>query len=166
MKEIITTGKTVDLAIEEGCAQLGVTREKAEFEIIDLPKKGFLGLKSYPAKVRVFVKEDDKAAAAVEYISGILKAMGAQDFTLDANAEGDTLRITLKGEDLGFVIGRRGETIDSIQYLTGLVINRLEGDYMRVTIDSGNFRARRRTRDSRVFSRFSRKLPLSMVTRM
>lgn len=143
MKEIITTGKTVDLAIEEGCAQLGVTREKAEFEIIDLPKKGFLGLKSYPAKVRVFVKEDDKAAAAVEYISGILKAMGAQDFTLDANAEGDTLRITLKGEDLGFVIGRRGETIDSIQYLTGLVINRLEGDYMRVTIDSGNFREKR-----------------------
>ena len=55
MKEIIATGKTVDLAIEEACQQLGVPREKAEFEIIDLPKKGLFGLKTYPAKVRVFV---------------------------------------------------------------------------------------------------------------
>lgn len=112
MKEIIATGKTVDLAIEEACQQLGVPREKAEFEIIDLPKKGLFGLKTYPAKVRVFVKED-KAEMAVEYISSILRAMGAQSFSATPSLEGENLHITLQGDDLGFVIGRRGETIDA-----------------------------------------------------
>ena len=55
MKEIITTGKTVDLAIEEACRQLQTAREKVEFEIFDLPNIGLFGLKTYPAKVRVFV---------------------------------------------------------------------------------------------------------------
>ena len=142
MKEIIATGKTVDLAIDEACQQLGVPREKAEFEIIDLPKKGLFGLKTYPAKVRVFVKED-KAEMAVEYISSILRAMGAQSFSATPSLEGENLHITLQGDDLGFVIGRRGETIDAIQYLTSLAVNRLDGDYMRITIDSGNFREKR-----------------------
>ena len=142
MKEIITTGKTVELAIEDACRQLGVEREKAEFEIIDLPKKGLFGLKTYPAKVRVFVKED-KAEMAVEYVTSVLRAMGAQDFTAEANQDGENLNITLKGDDLGFIIGRRGETIDAIQYLASLAVNRLDGDYMRITIDSGNFREKR-----------------------
>ena len=145
MKEIITTGKTVDLAIEEGCRQLGVSREEAEFEIIDLPKKAFLGLKTYPAKVRVFVIEVEKSKEelAVEYVTSVLHAMGAKEFSIEANKEGENLNITLKGDDLGFVIGRRGETIDAIQYLASLAINRLDGDYMRITIDSGNFREKR-----------------------
>lgn len=142
MKEIITTGKTVDLAIEEGCKQLNVTREKVEFEIIDLPKKGLFGLKTYPAKVRVFVNED-KEELAVEYVTSILRAMGATDFSIESQKDGDNLNITLKGDDLGFVIGRRGETIDAIQYLASLSVNRLDGDYMRITIDSGNFREKR-----------------------
>lgn len=142
MKEIITTGKTVDLAIEEACRQLQTAREKVEFEIIDLPKKGLFGLKTYPAKVRVFVKEN-KEEMAVEYITAVLKAMGAQHFTAEANRDGENLNITLKGDDLGFVIGRRGETIDAIQYLASLAVNRLDGDYMRITIDSGNFREKR-----------------------
>lgn len=142
MKEIIATGKTVELAIEDACRQLNVSREKVEFEIIDLPKKGLFGLKTYPAKVRVFVKED-KAEMAVEYVTSVLKAMGAQSFTAEANKDGENLNITLKGDDLGFVIGRRGETIDAIQYLASLAINRLDGDYMRITIDSGNFREKR-----------------------
>lgn len=142
MKEIITTGKTVDLAIEEACRQLQTAREQVEFEIIDLPKKGLFGLKTYPAKVRVFVKEN-KEEMAVEYITAVLKAMGAQDFTTEANRDGENLNITLKGDDLGFVIGRRGETIDAIQYLASLAVNRLDGDYMRITIDSGNFREKR-----------------------
>ena len=142
MKEIITTGKTVDLAIEEACRQLQTAREKVEFEIIDLPKKGLFGLKTYPAKVRVFVKEN-KEEMAVEYITAVLKAMGVQDFTAEANRDGENLNITLKGDDLGFVIGRRGETIDAIQYLASLAVNRLDGDYMRITIDSGTFREKR-----------------------
>lgn len=132
----------MDLAIEEACRQLQTAREQVEFEIIDLPKKGLFGLKTYPAKVRVFVKEN-KEEMAVEYITAVLKAMGVQDFTAEANRDGENLNITLKGDDLGFVIGRRGETIDAIQYLASLAVNRLDGDYMRITIDSGNFREKR-----------------------
>ena len=62
---------------------------------------------------------------------------------LPPSLEGENLHITLQGDDLGFVIGRRGETIDAIQYLTSLAVNRLDGDYMRITIDSGNFREKR-----------------------
>lgn len=142
MKEITKTGKTVDLAIEEACQELGISRDLIEFEIIDLPKKGFLGLKNYPAKVRVFVKED-KAQTAVDYITNILNAMGAENFTLTHSMEGENLNVVLKGNDLGFVIGRRGETIDAIQYLSGLAVNRMDGEYMRITIDSGNFREKR-----------------------
>lgn len=142
MKEIITTGKTVDLAIEEACQKLGAARDVIEFEIIDLPKKGFLGLKCYPAKVKVIVKED-KAQTAVDFVRNVLLAMGAKQFTLDSKVNGENLLLTLKGEDLGFVIGRRGETIDAIQYLAGLAINKIDGDYMRITIDSGNFREKR-----------------------
>ena len=69
--------------------------------------------------------------------------MGVENFSVNATKEGENLNIALEGEDLGFVIGRRGETIDAIQYLTGLVVNRIEGDYLRVTIDSGNFREKR-----------------------
>lgn len=141
-KEMIKTGKTVDAAIEEACAELGLSRDKVQFEIIDLPKKGFLGLKSYPAKVRVFV-EENKEEIAVNYIKEILTAMGASQFTVSAVKEGENLNVTLEGEDLGFVIGRRGETIDAVQYLTGLVVNRIDGDYLRITIDSGNFREKR-----------------------
>ncbi len=85
----------------------------------------------------------NKEEIAVNYIKEVLSAMGAENFSVSASCEGENLNIALEGDDLGFVIGRRGETIDAIQYLTGLVVNRLDGDYLRVTIDSGNFREKR-----------------------
>lgn len=121
---------------------MGLPRDRVEFEIIDLPKKSFFGLKNTPAKVHVFT-EENKEEIAVNYIREVLTAMGAGEFTVNAVKEGENLNVTLEGDDLGFVIGRRGETIDAIQYLTGLVVNRIDGDYLRVTIDSGNFREKR-----------------------
>jgi len=91
----------------------------------------------------VSMGNENKAEAAVQYIKDVLRAMGAENFSVDVVKDGENLNVTLDGEDLGFVIGRRGETIDAIQYLTGLVVNRIEGDYLRVTIDSGNFREKR-----------------------
>ncbi len=104
--------------------------------------------KAAPAAVEeaapaVSMGNDNKAEAAIQYIKDVLKAMGAENFTVDVVKDGENLNVALDGEDLGFVIGRRGETIDAIQYLTGLVVNRIEGDYLRVTIDSGNFREKR-----------------------
>ncbi|MBQ8599494.1 MAG: protein jag [Oscillospiraceae bacterium] len=145
-REVIKTAKTVDAALKEACLELGVelSDERVQHEIIDLPTKGFLGFGSHPAKVRVFIEENEnKEEIAVQYIKEVLTAMGAENFSVNATKDGENLNIALEGEDLGFVIGRRGETIDAIQYLTGLVVNRIEGDYLRVTIDSGNFREKR-----------------------
>ncbi|MGN0663744.1 MAG: RNA-binding cell elongation regulator Jag/EloR [Negativibacillus sp.] len=150
IKESIKTAKTVDAALREACEELGIalSDDGVQHEIIDMPAKGFLGFGSHPAKVRVYIEEEEKAAVnkeeiAVSYIKDVLTAMGAENFSVNAVKEGENLNITLEGEDLGFVIGRRGETIDAIQYLTGLVVNRIDGDYLRVTIDSGNFREKR-----------------------
>ena len=85
---------------------------------------------------------DGKAKAAADYVHNVLEEIGVTaEITVAFTENGILLRLT--GEGLGVVIGRRGETLDALQYLAGLVANRLEGDYMRVTIDSGNYREKR-----------------------
>ena len=84
-----------------------------------------------------------KANLAVAYLSEVLGAMEVKDFTITPKMREDTLVLLIEGSDLGVVIGRRGETLDSLQVLTGLAANRGEGDYVRVNLDSGNFREKR-----------------------
>lgn len=150
MKEIIEVGKTIEEAIKSGREKLG--DPAAEFEILETPKKSLFGLKSTPAKVRVFISETEEAEAlvpeskeeeAVAYLTSVLKAMGAEDFSIDPVMKEEGLTLVLECEDLGFIIGRRGETLDALQYLTGLAVNRSEGNYVRITLDSGNFREKR-----------------------
>lgn len=144
MKECTMTAKTVDEAIELACDQIGLPREEVEIEIIDLPKKGFFGIGAQPAKVRVYQESSDKAQIAVTYIKDILTEIGLPNVEVTAKMEeNNNAVITLSGEGLGVIIGRRGETLDALQYLTGLVANRADGEYMRVTIDSGNYREKR-----------------------
>ena len=144
MKECTMTAKTVEEAIELACDRIGLPREEVEIEIIDLPKKGFFGIGAQPAKVRVYQESSDKAEIAVAYIKDILTEIGLPHVEVTAKVEeNNNAVITLSGEGLGVIIGRRGETLDALQYLTGLVANRADGDYMRVTIDSGNDREKR-----------------------
>ena len=112
LKEVTATGRTVDEAIDEGCKELGIDRADAKFEILTLPKKGFLGLKVIPAKVRVY-QEMSKADLAVQYITSILREMGVSDFKTSVKVEDDTAYITLTGDNMGIIIGRRGETLDA-----------------------------------------------------
>lgn len=149
MKEIIEVGRTVEEAIESGRTKLG--EPNAEFEILETPKKSLFGLKSTPAKVRVFVEKEEAACLspegkqeiAVAYLNSVLTAMGIESFTITPVMKEDSLALLLECEDLGFIIGRRGETLDALQYLTGLAVNRTEGDYLRIMLDSGNFREKR-----------------------
>ncbi len=238
MRECIKEAKSVDEAISLACKELGVERDAIEFEIINLPKRGFFGLRNTPARVRVyfeepvkeekkperlqpsekparasepkpvqepkpakssrpakpekplreerqqlsketvkeppvkkepkpekkenleakpeeskkresaplvFVRSDEvegKAKTAVTYLKGVLAEMNVYPEIAVARTENGVI-LRLSGEGLGVIIGRRGETLDSLQYLCGLVANREEGDYMRVTIDSGNYREKR-----------------------
>lgn len=139
--EIISTGKTVEEAIDAGCKELGVERDVIEFEIIERPKKAFLGLKVIPAKVKVSVVQT-KANVARDYIAGILEKMGL-NIEIETEDTEDSIVLSLKGEGLGVVIGRRGETLDSLQYLASLVANREGGSYKRVSIDIGDYRKKR-----------------------
>ena len=84
-----------------------------------------------------------KAELAAAYLTEVIKAMEVKDFTITPKMREDTLVLLIEGSDLGVVIGRRGETLDSLQVLTGLAANRGEGEYVRVNLDSGNFREKR-----------------------
>ncbi|HAN44162.1 MAG TPA: single-stranded DNA-binding protein [Ruminococcaceae bacterium] len=157
VKEYIDTGKTVDEAIDAACEKLGVSKEDVNFEILDLPKKGFLGIKSTPAKVRVYI-EQSKADIAKNYLSDILTEMGIS-CNIAVSEQDNGVVLTLDGDGLGVIIGRRGETLDSLQYLVSLVANRCDGEYMRVTIDSGNYRDKR----EKTLEALARKLAFNSV---
>lgn len=181
IREVIATGRTVDAAIDVGCEELGLPRDEIDFEIIDMPHKGFLGLSQTPARVRVFKEEPDievappapkapdmaaapaaphsnatsapaakapeldgKIEAARQYVLDVVTAMGLDQITVTASQQDSNVTLKINGDVSGVAIGRRGETLDALQYLTGLAANRVEGDYLRVIIDSGNYRERRR----------------------
>ncbi len=144
IREAIGIGETEVLAQEDACKQLGVETYEAEFELLQRAEKKVLGLfGGCPAKVRAFIKASP-ADAAEEFLRDVLGAMGLENITLEVkeNEEGGVI-INLEGEDVGFVIGRRGETLDALQYLTGLVANHVDNAYYKVTINTGDYREKR-----------------------
>lgn len=147
MREIIATGRTVEDAITAGCESLELEREAVDFEIIDMPSKKFFGLSQTPARVRVFVEipEETKAEISRKYLEQVLTEMGLKVKISATTEDGDkTIRLKIEGDTAGISIGRRGETLDALQYLTGLAANRGEGEYVRIVIDSGNYREKRK----------------------
>lgn len=145
IKEAIGTGSTVEEAFENAKAQLNAPDEvTVEHEIIDEGKKKAFGLfGGSPAKVRAFYNVS-QFAAAEEYITSILHAMGIADVKIESEEVDGTVQIQLDcGNDQGTVIGRRGETLDAIQYLTRLIINKDADNYKRVSINIGSYREKR-----------------------
>lgn len=144
MKEAIATGETVELAREAACRQLGVETYDAEFEILEMPTKKTFGLfGGSPAKVRVFL-QTSPADAAAEYLKTILSAMGLPEVQISVTEEENGALLSMTGDDIGFIIGHRGETLDALQYLAGLVANHIDNSYYRVTLDIGNYREKRK----------------------
>lgn len=144
MKEAIGTGETVELAKEAACLQLGVESYEAEFEILEMPMKKTFGLfGGSPAKVRVYV-EDDPAQIAADYLRRILKNLGLKNVQIEISKEENGAVLCLDGSDIGYVIGHRGETLDALQYLTGLVANHAGNSYYRISLDIGNYRDKRK----------------------
>lgn len=144
MKEAIGTGETVEAAKEAACQQLGVETYDAEFEILQMPTKKTFGLfGGSPAKVRVFV-QDSPSAAAASYLMKVLRCMGLSDVKIETKEEEDGALLSLSGNDIGFVIGHRGETLDALQYLAGLVANHVGNSYYRIALDIGNYREKRK----------------------
>ena len=150
LREAIATGETVEQAFESACVQLGVDTVDAEFEVLELPEKKKLGLfGGKPAKVRAFVKSSP-AQAAADYLQNLLRLMGLSNVSISIREEKDEegtqagALLTLSGDDIGVVIGHRGETLDALQYLSGLVANHVDEGYYRITLDIGNYREKRK----------------------
>ena len=150
VREAIATGETVEQAFENACVQLGVETVEAEFEVLELPEKKKLGLfGGKPAKVRAYI-QSSPAQAAADYLQDLLQKMGLENVEIsiheEKNEEGtqNGALLTLSGDDIGFVIGHRGETLDALQYLAGLVANHVDEGYYRITLDIGNYREKRK----------------------
>lgn len=143
MKFIEVTGKSVDDAIQNALNELNVTKDNVIIDVIDEGSKGFLSLiGTKPAKVKVTVKRnyiDD----AKEFIRSILDSMGVLA-EIKITEENNTVKINLTGPKMGLIIGYRGETLDSLQYLISLVINKGHDiPYKKVVLDTENYRAKR-----------------------
>ena len=142
-REAVAVGKTVEDAIRAACAQLNTEREKAEIEVLQLPSKRLLGLLgASDAKVRATV-DYTVEERAVKYLSGVLDRMGIEKYQLESAANEEDIGLEVKGENLGLVIGHRGETLDALQYLVSLAANRGEESFKRISLDTGDYRKKR-----------------------
>lgn len=143
MKSIEVEGKTVEEALEKALEELGLTREMVDVEVLDHGSKGLfnvIGVKH--AKIKVTSKYDYVEEART-FIDNILKSMELKA-EITIVEENDTLKINLTGEKMGLVIGYRGETLDSIQYLVSLLVNKHhEFPHKKVILDTENYRSKR-----------------------
>lgn len=144
MEFIEISAKTIDDAITEACQQLSVTSEKLEWEVIEEGKAGILGLGAKPAVIKARVKATlmDKAKIFLNEVFTAMNVEVAVNVKYDEAEK--NMDIDLAGEDMGMLIGKRGQTLDSLQYLVSLVVNKETEDYIRVKIDTENYRERRK----------------------
>ena len=143
MKVIEMTGKTVEEALNHALNELKLTKDKVDVEIIDEGSKGLFNLiGTKPAKIKV-TKKPEPIDNAKEFLINVLSSMNI-DAEIRINEENDVIKIDLSGPKMGLVIGYRGETLDSLQYLVSLVINKNHNNsYKRVVLDAENYRKKR-----------------------
>ena len=141
-KEVIATGKTVALALEAGAAELGKTVEQVEHEVLDEGKKGLFGIGAAEAKVRVFVPETP-ASRAVDFLEKLIENMNLKASVEVVSETEEEVFLNVVGEGLGALIGRRGDVLDSVQYLATLSANLGRPGYYRVSVDAQGYRAKR-----------------------
>ncbi|WP_303871449.1 RNA-binding cell elongation regulator Jag/EloR [Acetobacterium wieringae] len=141
-KTVTGTGKTVEDAINHGLQQLGVTKEQVETNVLQLPDSGLMkifGKKEAIVEVSLINNPEQRA---LDFLNDVLDAMKI-NCKINTRLEDKVLFIDLEGKDMGVLIGRRGQTLDSFQYLVSLVINRQHEEYVRVILDTENYRAKR-----------------------
>ncbi len=141
------SAKTVNDAITNACQHFTVASDKLDYEVVEEGSSGFLGINAKKAVIKARVKEEkvsieDKAKV---FLNDVL---GAMDITAVIDTkfieEESTLEIVLNGEDMGILIGKRGQTLDSLQYLVSMVVNKESEEYIRVKVDTENYRERRK----------------------
>ncbi|MCL0101313.1 protein jag [Peptococcaceae bacterium] len=143
MKELEVSGRTVEDALRSALLRLGVSREEVDYEVIDEGSKGLFGIfGARTAKIRVVVKQNpvDKL---VKFLKEVTIAMGLL-IDVEVSVKEQTISANIKGENLGVLIGRRGETLDDLQYLSNLVVNKNSEAKQKIILDIEGYRNRRK----------------------
>jgi spoIIIJ-associated protein len=140
------TGKTVDDALTNATVSLGVTSSEIKYEVIEEGSNGFLGIGSKDAVIKVVISgNEDPKDVAKDFLNGVFEAMQLEvNISMELEEADNTLSIDLAGPEMGVLIGKRGQTLDSLQYLTNLAVNRSSENYTRVKIDTEDYRRRRK----------------------
>lgn len=141
------SAKTVSEAITEACRKFGVTSDRLDYQVIDEGSSGFLGIGSRPASIKAAVKIEEVSIedAAGNFLNKVFQAM---NMTVQVEVKYDeaekSMDIDLSGNEMGVLIGKRGQTLDSLQYLVSLVVNKEAEEYIRVKVDTEDYRQRRK----------------------
>ena len=144
MEFIEISAKNVDDAITQATVQLGITSDQLEYEVLDKGSTGFLGIGSKNAVIKAR-KKFSIDENVVEFLSSIFDAMKMEvEILVAVNEEEHIIEVELKGDDMVILIGKRGQTLDSLQYLTNLAINKHSDEYYKVKIDTEDYRKRRK----------------------
>lgn len=161
MKFIEVDGKNVEEAVSSALKQLNVTEDKVTIEVLEEGSKGFLNLIGVkPAKVKVTLKRD-YIEDARKFVRDVLDSMGVLA-EIRISEENDSIKIDLTGPKMGIIIGYRGETLDSLQYLISLVVNKGHDiPYKKVILDTENYRAKREETLKRVALKSANKVKKS-----
>ncbi|MCI8331290.1 MAG: protein jag [Clostridiales bacterium] len=150
--ELISTGKTVEAALQSAAGQLGIEADQLEYEVIAEAKKGFLGIGEVPAKVRIFLPKEEEEAnesdAAERFIDTLLANMDIHAEVQVENGEDGSKEIRIYGDEASVLIGHHGDTLEALQYLVNLAANKRakeeeKKEYIRIHMDIEDYRARR-----------------------
>ncbi len=173
MEYVEFTGKTVDDAITEACRKFTITSDRLDYEVIEKGTAGIFGFAAKPAviKARVYdtnapkeekpevsekkeetssekTESESVAVAAAdpkEFLNKVFAAMNMEvNISVEMDEKENEMNIDLSGDDMGVLIGKRGQTLDSLQYLTSIVVNKGQKEYIRVKVDTENYRSRRK----------------------
>ena len=144
MEFIEVSAKTVDEALTEASISLGIPSSEIEYEVIEKGSTGFLGIGSKNAVIKARKKysvEDN----VKEFLKSVFHAMDiAVEIIVKVNEDEKLIEVDLKGDDMGVLIGKRGQTLDSLQYLTNLAVNKNSESYYKVKVDTEDYRKRRK----------------------
>ncbi|ODE10993.1 RNA-binding cell elongation regulator Jag/EloR [Listeria monocytogenes] len=141
MRDITAQGSNVEEAIQNALATLETTRDKVEVEVLDEGKKGIFGIGSRLAMVKVIEKEDG-IQVAIDYLLDVATKMGAV-ITIDVEEVGKDVKLQIKGDSLGMLIGKHGQILNALQYLTQLIANKTTSQYKNIIVNVGDYRERR-----------------------
>jgi len=143
MKKIVVSAKSVEEAVKQGLAQLNVSEDRVNVSVLEQPSKGLFGLiGSKGAKVELEVIPDP-IEETISFLQNVFRTMEL-NVRVEKQSDKDGVLLNLTGSELGILIGRRGQTLDALQYLTNIVANRFSTSHVRIVLDAEQFRERRR----------------------